>query len=73
MVCGIVGETLMLRLNEALAEEALRKPHLRPMDFTGRPMRSMIYVDPAGLRGRALPGWVEKGAANARTLPPKRR
>ena len=48
MVCGIVGDTLMLRLNETLADEALRKPHVRPMDFTGRPMRNMVYVDPPG-------------------------
>lgn len=71
MVCGIVGDTLMLRLNEELADQALERPHVRPMDFTGRPMRSMVYVDPAGLRSRALRGWVEKAAAYTRTLPPK--
>ena len=71
MVCGIVGDTLMLRLTEPLADAALRRPHVRPMDFTGRPMRSMVYVDPPGLRGRALRAWVEKAAAHARTLPPK--
>ena len=73
MVCGIVGDTLMLRLNENLADEALRKPHVRPMDFTGRPMRNMVYVDTPGLRGRALRTWVEKAADHVRTLPPKAR
>ena len=71
MVCGIVGDTLMLRLTEELAEQALQRPHVRPMDFTGRPMRSMVYVDPPGLRGRALRRWVEQAAGHARTLPPK--
>ena len=71
MICGIVGNTLMLRLNETLAVEALRKPHVRPMDFTGRPMRTMVYVDPGGLRGRALRTWVETAANHGRTLPPK--
>lgn len=73
MVCGIVGDTLMLRLNESLASEALLKPHVREMDFTGRPMRSMVYVDPPGLRGRALRTWVELAAGHARSLPPKKR
>jgi TfoX/Sxy family transcriptional regulator of competence genes len=71
MTCGIVGDSLMLRLNEQLATEALRKPHVRPMDFTGRPMRNMVYVDPPALRGRALRTWIEKAATNARSLPAK--
>ena len=71
MVCGIVGDELMLRLNQELADAALHKPHVRPMDFTGRPMPSMVYVAPAGLKGRALRNWVEKAAGHARGLPPK--
>jgi len=71
MVGGIVGEELMLRLGAELAEEALGSPHVRPMDFTGRPMTGMVYVAPDGLRGRALRTWVEKAAGHARSLPPK--
>ena len=71
MCCGIVGDTLMLRLNEDLANHALEKPHVRPMDFTGRPMKNMVYIDPPGLKGRALRTWVETAAAHARTLPAK--
>ena len=41
------------------------------MDFTGRPMRSAVYVAPEGLRGAALRRWVEQATAFARTLPPK--
>jgi TfoX/Sxy family transcriptional regulator of competence genes len=72
MCCGVVGDTLMLRLNEALANKALENPHVRPMDFTGRPMKNMVYIDPPGLTGRALRTWVEKAAAHAKTLPAKR-
>ena len=71
MCCGIVGDTLMLRLNEDLANHALEKPHVRPMDFTGRPMKNMVYIDPPGLKGRALRTWVETAATHARTLPAK--
>ena len=72
MVCGIVGDELMLRLTAELADAALKRPHVRPMDFTGRPMPSMVYVEPAGLKGRALRAWVERAATHARTLPPKK-
>jgi hypothetical protein len=41
------------------------------MDFTGRPMKNMVFVEPAGLEGRALTDWVSSAAAFARTLPPK--
>jgi TfoX/Sxy family transcriptional regulator of competence genes len=71
MCCGIVGERLMLRLGADLAEEALQRPHVHPMDFTGRPMSGMVYVAPEGLRGKALRTWVEEAAGFARTLPPK--
>jgi hypothetical protein len=71
MCCGIVGETLMLRLTEDLADQALEKFHVRPMDFTGRPMKNMVYVDPPGYRGRALRAWVETAAAHTRTLTAK--
>ena len=59
----------MLRLGNDAAAAALREPNVRPMDFTGRPMRGMVYVAPEGLRGRALRSWVEKAAAHARSLP----
>ncbi len=72
MVCGIVGETLMLRLGNEGAEAALAEPHTRPMDFTGRPLRSMLYVDPGGIESDAeLEAWVERALAFAQTLPPK--
>jgi TfoX/Sxy family transcriptional regulator of competence genes len=39
----------------------------------GRPMPGWLRVDAAGLRGRGrLAGWVERGTAYARSLPPKR-
>ena len=49
MVCGVVKSDLMLRLGPQAAAEALAQPHTRPMDFTGKPLKSMIYVDAAGI------------------------
>jgi TfoX/Sxy family transcriptional regulator of competence genes len=71
MACGVVGDKLMLRLGLEGAEETMRRPNVRPMDFTGRPMTGMVYVEPAGLRGVALRNWVERAVAYARSIPPK--
>ena len=72
MCCGIVGDRLMLRLGAELAENALERPNVHPMDFTGRPMTGMVYIAPESLRGKALRSWVEQAVGFARTLPPKR-
>jgi len=71
MFTGVVGDELMLRLGEAGAEAALHREHVREMDFTGRPMKAMVFVEPAGLGGNALTGWVTSAAAFAQSLPPK--
>ena len=71
MACGILGEELMLRLGPDGAEAALAREHVRPMDFTGRPMKGMVFVAPAGLRGAALRRWVTRAVAFASGLPPK--
>jgi TfoX/Sxy family transcriptional regulator of competence genes len=74
MCCGVLGDELVVRVGPARHEDALRKPHTRPMDFTGRPMTGMIYVTTAGVsRGPALRHWVEAGLTAARDAPARRR
>lgn len=64
MCCGIVGQDLVVRTGREAWGAALREPHARPMDFTGRPMRGFVYVAPAGLRGEpALREWVGRALA----------
>ena len=71
MACGIVKDELMLRLGPEGADAALDEPHVREMDFTGRPMTGMVYVERAGLDDAGVRRWVERAAAFARALPPK--
>lgn len=72
MCCGVAGDRLMLRLGNEGAAEALREPHTRPMDFTGKPMKSMIYVEAASIATpEDLHRWVNRAAEFADTLPPK--
>ena len=72
MCCGIVDDRLMLRLGREGAAEALAEPHTSAMDFTGKVIRTMIYVEPAGIASdKALTNWVNKAVAFAEFLPPK--
>lgn len=72
MACGILGDELVLRLGADGAKSALERPHVRPMDFTGSPMTSMVFVGPAGLRGVSLRRWVGNAVSFVASLPPKR-
>jgi TfoX N-terminal domain len=71
MFAGIVGGELMVRIGYDAAQRALELDHVREMDFTGRPVKNMIFVRPAGLHGPALERWATAAADYARTLPPK--
>jgi TfoX/Sxy family transcriptional regulator of competence genes len=72
MAVGVIEDDLMVRLDPADAEQALSEPHTRPMDFTGRPMKGMVFVDSAGTAGEEeLASWVDAGADFAASLPAK--
>jgi TfoX/Sxy family transcriptional regulator of competence genes len=72
MAVGVISDDLMVRLGPADAERALAEPHTRPMDFTGKPSRGMVYVDPNGTAtDEDLGPWVDAGADFAASLPPK--
>jgi TfoX/Sxy family transcriptional regulator of competence genes len=72
MTAGVVGEELMLRVGPQAYDEVLRRPHVREMDFTGKPLRGLVYVEPAGFRSDAdLRTWLERAATFTATLPPK--
>jgi TfoX/Sxy family transcriptional regulator of competence genes len=71
MCCGVNGEELIVRLDPGREDDALARPHARPMDLTGRRMRGFITVNPDGLAGSQLDRWVHEATARAETLPPK--
>ena len=71
MMAGVFKESLILRLGEPAAADALGEPHVRPFDITGRPMRGWVMVDPPGTDGTALADWVERARGFVESLPPK--
>ena len=73
MCCGLTSAAFMVRVGRDRYEEALAQPHARPMDFTGRPLAGIVYVDPAGYRtDAALTKWVLRGLDYVSTLPAKK-
>lgn len=49
MTVGIIKEDLMVRVVSHKMDHVLQLPHVRPMDFTKRPMKEFVYVSEAGI------------------------
>jgi TfoX N-terminal domain len=76
MCCGVVGADLMVRVAEDQFDKVLRRRHVRPMDFTGQPMRGFVFVSPPGFRTAAsLRAWLSQGArvASQKAAKPAKR
>ncbi|MBI1285890.1 MAG: RNA methyltransferase [Thiobacillus sp.] len=72
MLVGIIGESLMARIGQAEYEVVLKWPHVREMDFTGKPMKGYVYVDPAGFESDSELGkWANLCIRINASLPPK--
>ena len=72
MTCGVAKDTLMLRVGPEAYEEVLALDHARPMDFTGRPLKGMVYVDPEGYSNdEALTAWIGRALDFVLSMPPK--
>jgi hypothetical protein len=73
MCCGVVGDELMVRIGPEAYKAALKEKHAREMDFTGKPLRGMVYVAAPGLAyTKQLGKWVERGLRFILTLPEKK-
>lgn len=60
MTVGIVNDSLMARIDPQVYERALKKKGCRPMDFTGKPMKGFVFVDPTGIdMDKDLEYWIQ--------------
>ena len=67
MCCGIVGNDLIVRISLTECDAVLRRRHVRPMDFTGKPLRGFVYVSPSGFSTAAsLRTWLTRGERAAK-------
>ena len=72
MFAGVLGSTLMARVGPKEYANALRTHQVREMDFTGKPMKGYVFVEPAGLESDSdLERWVSMCLDFVGSLPPK--
>lgn len=72
MCAGIIGDTLMLRVGPDQYDQALKWPHARKMDFTGKPLTGFVYVDAAGFESDDdLKHWIGTALSYVGNLPSK--
>lgn len=49
MCCGIVGDEIMARINPEIYESSLEKEGVNKMNFTGRPMKGYVFLQPEAI------------------------
>jgi len=68
MTVGIVKNELTVRIIDSKMDDELKKKHVRPMDFTKRPMKEFVYVAKEGFNTEAqLLHYIELGLEHAKS------
>ena len=72
MCCGVSDDKVVLRLGNDGAAAALEESDIEEMDFTGKPIRSMVYLT-EGIHTdqNKLKEWIDQAARFVSSLPPK--
>lgn len=72
MACGVHKDNLVVRVDPEKHGALLKKPHAKPFDLTGRPMKGWLLVEADGWKTeKQLSTWIKEGIEFASTLPPK--
>jgi hypothetical protein len=71
-LAGVWKDRLIARLGPDEGEAALREPHVKEFDITGKPMRNWVAVEPEGVEDdEQLKGWIDLAMKFVKTLPAK--
>ena len=72
MACGVNKDNLILRIDPEKQNALLKKPHAKPFDLTGKPMKGWMLVEANGVKtDKQSSAWVKEGVEFAKTLPAK--
>jgi TfoX/Sxy family transcriptional regulator of competence genes len=72
LLVGVWKESLVVRLGKEEGEEALKEPHVKEFDITGRPMRNWVLVESEGVEDdEQLSAWIQRAMKFVGTLPAK--
>jgi TfoX/Sxy family transcriptional regulator of competence genes len=74
VLVGVWNDALIARVGRDEGEAALREPHVRAFDITGKPMRNWVVVEPEGVEDDdQLRDWVRRAEEFVGALPAKRK
>ena len=72
LACGVHKDDLIVRVDPEKHTALLKKPHAKPFDLTGKPMKGWLLVEADGVKtDKHLSAWVKEGVEFVLTLPPK--
>ena len=72
MLVGVWKDSLVVRLGEKEGEEALKEPHVKEFDITGRPMKGWVLVEPQGVEDDdQMSAWIQRAVKFVGALPAK--
>jgi hypothetical protein len=72
MFVGVSDSSLMARVGKPNHADSLSRKHVRPMDFTGKPMQGYVFIDAPGIKtDTQLRFWLDRCEQFVSTLPPK--
>ena len=72
MLVGVWKDSLVVRLGPDEGDEALKEPHVKEFDITGRPMKGWVLVGPEGVEADdKLARWIGRATRFVRALPAK--
>lgn len=72
MCGGVLNGNLIVRVMPEEYGSALKRPHTRRFDFTGRPMKGFVVVRPKGCgTEKSLTNWIALGTRCALSQPAK--
>jgi hypothetical protein len=72
VACGVHKDNLVVRVDPKKHAALLKKPHAKPFDLTGKPMKGWLLVEADGCKTEEqLSVWIQEGVEFASTLPPK--
>jgi len=49
MCVGVIKNSMMARIDPEIYEISLTRPGCRPMDFTGKPMKGWVFLEPEAI------------------------
>ena len=72
LLVGVWKDSLIARLGPDEGEAALKEPHVKEFDITGRPMRNWVVVGPDGVQDdERLSAWIRRAVKFVGALPAK--